>query len=708
MQPEEEDDNVDAAINATKIGSKSNIIAVELPSSRGPPNPREVPPPEAPPTRFRARRFKPGVSSVEIFNHEISPLKAQKRRLSRTVPESPPSAQPPRPAPNGKGKGKAVSRRSESPDQRQGSPELQSSALKRRHRRRPRDVYDVPGDEEEEEGEPPSPLAPQRLRPARGKARAPKKSRRERHFAQSKRLSSIREEQNSGPGGTPSSSAAAARQAPAQRRPPGRAAALGRDHERSNAFVEDEEDEEDEQHSDEDVEEDEEAEEDEEHSDEDVEEAQLSVLIQVLPYNPSHRPISVSSDHLDNMLGTLGRVGWTGEGPAWSANLRRLSEPGFGGRPPARTKRGRRLFESLSSLIDELEEVPNALDLAGQAQCLEAGQAVLNSAMSSVNDAVNTAETSAAAAAAHVASPTDSPFLIALVDDLSVYIIPLLVMSLQAAFSIGVAQPDAESSEFIHADGTFTSTTVQYAMWISAWLSRLEALLPKPNPPEDQVQNRNPPPYDPDDRVQNRERFGTMLRKWNQHLKAAVREYNENADRERDIAAKQQKDAAVRAQRERQKREQLGRDMDQQAVFLEWVRNVGTRPRPLAEMFHRTVAHWPQVAAAPAAPLHQDWAQQELGWSSPARSQTAGRASRLFLPPPPPSPPQQPQPPSESEAYPPWPQDEVDWLLGELARPDWGPGQLELCAETLDRPVAEVRMEMERLARGRMERLHGF
>ena len=711
---DEEDDNVDAAINATRIRSTSNFV-VELPSSRRPPKTREAPPPEAPPKRLRARRFKPGINSVEVF-HESGPSNVQRRNHAHTVPESPPSAQPPRPAARGrgKGKGKAVQERSKSPDQRQGSPELQSSALKRRQRARRPDVYDFPDDEDEDENGPPSPLAALPPRPARGQARGPKKSRRARYFAEGKRLSLIHEEQNSGRSAPRSSSAPpVAPPVPAHRRTSGR---VGTGRVRPDAFQEDEEaEEEEEDEEDGEVGEEEEHEadgEEEEEEDEDVEEsdqseedeeagvAQQSVAIQVLPYDPSHRPISVSSDHLDNMLGIVGRIGWTGAGRTWRATLLRLAAPVAGDRLRTRTTRGRILFESLSILMDQLEEVPNALDLVGQSEYLEMEQGVLNEAMSTVNDAVTTAEKSVAYAAARLASQPDSPFLMGFVSDLSVYVIPLLVLSLQAVFSIGIAAPDAESSEFLHAEGTFTSTTVQYLMWLSAWLSRLVALLPKPNPPPDTIDL-----YDPDNPAHNRNKFNAMLRKWRQHLEAGVREFNDNADRERDIAEKKRRDAAIRAERERQKLAQNAQGMDQQSAFLQWLRDARTQPRPLAEMFRRTVENWPRAAAAaPAA--HQDWEQQQQQqqqqrseWSSPARSQTGAGESRLLLAPPPP--PSQPQPQPQQQPgrdYPPWPEDEIQWLLGEMARPDWGARQLEICAEVLERPVAEVRMEMERLA----------
>ncbi|KAK3902681.1 hypothetical protein C8A05DRAFT_15290 [Staphylotrichum tortipilum] len=657
-----EDNNIDAALNATRIGRTPNI-AVMLPSSRRTHKTREVSPTGAPSGRLRARHLRQGINSG---------------KLARAVPESPPSAQPP--ALVAKGKGKAVRGRSESPDERLGSPELQSSALKRRQGEPRPDLYAVLDDEEEEEeAEPASPLARQPPRLVRGQAKGPRKLRRGRQFAQSKRLSSIREEQNSG-------RSRPALPTAATRRPPGRTALLNRGPERPEAYEESEEDE-----GAKEVEESDQLEDDEEVE---AEAAQCSVEIQVVPYNRFHRRISVSSGHLNNMLGTVGKIGWTGVGRTWRANLRSLGEPEFGGGLPGLTKSCRNLFRSLSDLIDELEEVPNALDLAGQSRFLEERKEVLNAAMSNANDAVNTTQNSAAAAASRVANPMDSPFLLVLVDDLSAYIIPMLVICLQASFSIGVAEPDAESSEFLPDDGTFTSTTVQYMMWISTWLSGLMILVPNVRPPtdEEQVATRNQR-YDPDNPAQNRARFGAMARKWKQHLKAGVSSFNANADRERDIEQKKQRDMVIRAQRQRQEEEQRAKDLNQQSAFQQWLLNVRTQPRPLAELFHKTTEAWPRLEApSSSAPVPQSSAPQSV-YSTPARSQTA---PRLLLPPPPP-PPQQ-QPPSRNASYPPWPEDEVAWLLGELARPDWGPGQLEICAETLDRPVAEVSMEMERLA----------
>ena len=47
--------------------------------------------------------------------------------------------------------------------------------------------------------------------------------------------------------------------------------------------------------------------------------------------------------------------------------------------------------------------------------------------------------------------------------------------------------------------------------------------------------------------------------------------------------------------------------------------------------------------------------------------------------------------------YLPWPEDEVEWFLDELTRPNRRRGYLEVCAEALERPLEEVRTERERL-----------
>jgi hypothetical protein len=407
------------------------------------------------------------------------------------------------------------------------------------------------------------------------------------------------------------------------------------------------------------------------------------VGVQVRPYDPTEPTITVFSDHLNHMSEVMGRRGWTGAGRIWRADFSALD---FGGEPLANTRPGESLFTSLNLLKEHLEDVPNAMDLAGQSQFLTDHQQNLRQAMARVDGVVTKIE------GLEVRSE-------ALVKDISACIIPMLVLVLRVAFAMGAKEPDAVVSDSAAAEGTFTWTTVQYLMFILVWISRLHnVLVSETSQGAGDGGGAGSPasqPQDPENEKQNRERFSVMIRKWKQQLKEGVNRFNQEADAIRLRYEQMQKDARIRVARQQQEDEEFARARLQEAAFAASIREVTSQLRPMAEKFRKAL----QQSAFPYPSSSQTITVTATQRSTPgtqSRPSYSSNSSRLLLPP---APARERAPPPPAMDYPPWPEDEVQWFLSELTRPDRRRGYLEVCAETLERPLAEVRMEKERLRR---------
>ncbi|KAK4153069.1 hypothetical protein C8A00DRAFT_15671 [Chaetomidium leptoderma] len=665
-----EDDIVDAAISATNRRSASRI-EVRLPSIRRPHrnDDEATVAPSKPPTAATRR----GLRSKRINRHINSHAAEQEEEEVVSGAES---------------------------SEPQGSPELQSSALKRRPAKPSIDVYDIPEDDESD------PPVARRLKTINdleltSRRRTVKNTASKRQLRPGgTRLSSIREEQPS-PRGRSVSPPRATRQAIARR--PIQGAPLFVDDEVREP-VEDgsgsdearERDESDEQEELEEAEESE-AEETESEAEETEAEAEAEansaaipkfVGITVRPYTGFERTITVSGDHLNNMSEAMGRSGWTGAGQRWRTGLLRFMFD-FGDDPPARTKLGNDIFTTLSRLIDQLEEVPNALDLAGQSRFLAEKHHALNRAMSSVDEAVRKIE-----------GQTNARVTKRRAKDLSTYIIPMLVLGLRTSFAIGVKEPDAVVSDVVPHEGAFTWTTVQYLMLITGWLSRLQTISQRI---WDNAGSHADQQQDPDNPQQNHEKFCIVVRNWSKQLRDGVHSFNEQVDKSQEVYEKKQRDIAAREARRKEEEEDLADDRQHEHAFLSSLRQVTSGPRPMAEKFRKAIAHLsfgpPSSGVQTPAPSQQSQSRSSSSLGSlrhPALSQRPAvgmRAPQAVAPP------AQPALPPLVVDYPPWPEDEIEWFLGELTRPDRHGRYLGVCADTLDRPLEEVRTEKERLKR---------
>ena len=682
--------------------------------------------------RFRAKRIKRGVNSLEVFE-EVGSTRLQRIARGNGGPDTIRETPQPQSRPGSVQHEDHVTEEVEEvpsdvepSDQRVGSPELQSSALKRRPERPTVDIYDVPV------SEPPTPHFPRRPTTrsnSRQSSRAmtAKKAGPKPPFSRKgARLSSILEEEQMRPA-TPPPPRPVARQVVA-RNTDRRAALQVISHEDGDS-VEDgsglSEVEETEFEEEEEQEEGEESENSDSGADQQADALirargpanQESVNIHIHPYSETQRTITVISDHINQLLLVMGSGGWTDAGERWDADLLSDNTLDFGGEVPALTKLGRGCFKSLSYLKDKLDEVPDALDLSRQSRFLAEEEQALNRTMTSVDKVVTKIFDDALAIPSDSENNTNRRFRDAVVKDLLSCLIPMLVLVLRSCFALGVTEYDGKDGEPLPKEGIFTGATVQYMLRITSWLLQLEKPLTlelsqrgrasdAPNASQTASQEQALK-----HRKRDREKSSVMLRKWKEQLRRAVDGFNEQADQDQDRLQKKQRDLAIKEAKREAEEQKLALAAKKDEAWQSSLQQILKQPPPLAEKWLKAIQHWTSAPPPSSGELNDGRNVRRSIPSSGTQTlsgplSSSSSRSTLALAHHPTQRPaavaaQRPKPtlPPLVLDYEPWPADETEWFLMELARPDRRRGYLEVCAETLDHPLGEVRKEKERLKR---------
>ncbi|KAK4133627.1 hypothetical protein BT67DRAFT_442555 [Trichocladium antarcticum] len=617
--------------------------------------------------RLRARGIKRGVRSLEIFGEVGSiPLRRSARGNASpgTIRETP---QPEHDGPAAEDDDDGAPSGHDP-----GSPELQSSALRRRAKRPAHGVYNVPV------SEPSTPRGPRPRatrsapgQPSRASTAATRPRPKPPSVRNDARLSSIREEELRWSASSPPPHPAA-RQAPAPRAGRGAAAPVSGHEAGSSEVAESEFEEEGEEveAEEDEAEEDETEEDDEEESEESDAEAveqidvpirsrvhanRAAVDVHMQPYDGPQRTMTLVSDHIDQMLLVMGGAGWTGTAERW--DIRRGAS--------CLTKLGKRCFRRLSRVKDKLDKIRGSFGLPGQSRSITEEEQRLNRAMEKVEKMVTKILDNTQAILGEHGRSTNSRLRNAVVKDVLSYLMPMLVLVLRSCFGIGVPEHDGADCGRI-----FTSTTIQYLLRVTSWLLRLgHALVWQLS-----QQSRDNDEYDASG-TEDREKFGVMLRKWKEQLQLAVDGFNEQVGRDEDLLRKKQRDTAVKAAKEKAEQEQHALAAERDEAVHSSIRQIVQGPRPRAEMWRKATQHWGPAPPPRSVPSSGVWTVAP----SPSRRTPAPSPAVL-----------------DDD---PWPADDTNWLLIELERRDRRPGYLEFCAETLDRPVAQVREERERLKR---------
>jgi hypothetical protein len=369
-------------------------------------------------------------------------------------------------------------------------------------------------------------------------------------------------------------------------------------------------------------------------------------------------------------------------------NMQESTTPDSGTIGPARTDLGKMCLELLGHLKDRLDKVPMAVDLSTQSRFLDERADVLNEALTSVEEMVTSVCDTAQVT-------RDESFRTALSEDLSSCILPMVVLVLRSSFVIGSTEDHDEDSLRLPAIGVFTWSTVQYLLWITGWMARLYSLQGKLQPPPAQQATGQGGPT----LSRSHDKFKTMLGKWREHLRSVVDDFNEQVDRDRDRKMKKEKDEAIKkAKQELEMREREQSDRQFQLCVLS-VQRVLSQPGPLAEMWYKDTQN-PERLTLPASQVHNSRITSNGGRARAGtqgldrRSATLPRSSSSLSIQPPAPLQRQRAPPSPELGSLPWTEDEIDWFLKELQRPDRNPYYLSECTETLDRTRDELlRME---------------
>ncbi|KAL2128364.1 hypothetical protein VTI74DRAFT_9281 [Chaetomium olivicolor] len=652
-----EDEDVDAVLDATSAQFKPRTTRIEirLPTSRrrlGYKDATTAKPPSEPSTtktrglRLRAERLGRRINSLEVIG-DFPTSQAPAGKLANNAPEiiaESAAEEEMEEVPNG----------ARFLDQFQGSPELQSSAQRRRAPRPASDLYDIPEDSDPEHPSPSAARGPATTRPApAGEEEQPQR-------------------------------AIPAEQHHVTHRP------TPPEYAQRSAPVESDEGEE--------------TDEDEESMEPDPTELEADEREMVAPQVPQYsrvqnfqivsRPppnttqglIPVFSPHLSDMLGMMGKEGWTDRGDRWAVDLVNSIASGFQG---LSLTAGKYRLASFKLLNEELEDIPNALDLVKQSKYLTAKGKGLEKAFASADKRVSELE--------NLARQQDARLHKELLGDIFACVAPMLVLLLRNSFAVGVAAPDAESNLFLPREGTFTPTTIQHLAQISAWINRLlKPIMPKQTAPEGG-----------DTGKKNRDKFWVMFLKWKEQVKLAIDGYNAQVDRQRDIFEKKQRDIAIREAKRKAEDEERARAAQQDEAWRRSIANIISRPHPNVEKWLKATAGWApalssvnnnQFVTAAGTPRSSSasWPAHRLPQSRTVSAGTLRSSAQAPRVPPPPSP--HPPPPPQMD-YPVWDEEDVEWFLKELNRPNRRPGDLEECAETLERTLEEVKAEKERLKR---------
>ncbi|KAK4145198.1 uncharacterized protein C8A04DRAFT_26953 [Dichotomopilus funicola] len=621
-QSDGEDAGVDAALHATAARPRRRNEG-SVPTTRQP-QPQNQMIAKKTATRgrdIRVRRLRRNVQSVEILGN----LGLRATPVQTGAAYSTPGTPEPRDghaggSTNGDGSDPA------------GSPELQSSATRRRTRNIPSDIYDVPEDDDNELSD----LAAERLSKA------------------GKNVISTQPWPNQAPEGH-----SRLEESQDSKSDSGPSASSDEDWEGLGDLDVDDSDEE-----------------------------QLpNHEIVVRPYVEREHLVSINCRQVNNLLDIMGKEGWVGRS-RWIAELDAAR---------ARTRLGGSIFAHLDAIGDVLEDVPSALDLKAQSEILSKNQRLLGKVMAKLDKTLTTMERWATDMALREKNKATEKRAQAFGSDLLTLAIPMAVLVLRITFSLGVTRPDSLSSVAVPSDGRFTWTTIQYLMVISGWLSRLEALS-KPY----WGKPASGPAGDPETMQENQAKFAALLQKWRHHLRQQVDEANAELDRARELREKQARDRRIREQKARGQEQQWAQE---QVSHDAWMRSFGVvtaQARPMAAKFQQALARRPVPPTYPVPPRLSVESNSRSSDYTTARP-TPSSSIPAQLPPAPMSIlSSSPEPEFESgleEEGHPWDEEETEWFLAELKRPNRSRGYLDVCADALNRSLEEVVAYKERLER---------
>lgn len=384
---------------------------------------------------------------------------------------------------------------------------------------------------------------------------------------------------------------------------------------------------------------------------------------------PPQPTVPMSRTAVVAMHQIMGRVGWTNRQKNWARHL----APGATGSEhgtPGTTSYGRQMFQYLTNLNRALNKIPKAPYFAKQAKYLVAHDAEHRKMFLETKKLLTKIreERLAPIGDSDRRANGDLEQRRGMVHDILHYLMPMLVLIVWTTFSLGGVEHDAEGHTMLSEEGTFTDITLGYVVKFSHWINDLMVTL------ELELSVR---PFEDDSAVgkkekdRARESFRDALDHWFLEFEEAQEAVDELATGGERRARQLEEDLRIK---EALRREELKQEAETERRWREMA------------------ASTQRIARLPN-PLQEKWERATGESQTPTASTSSGRSERALS--------------TEARAamqYPPWPIEDRLWLMGELRRVKGvfrrhngqpGDEEMQFFADTLERPVEEVKLEIE-------------
>ncbi|KAK3995308.1 hypothetical protein QBC44DRAFT_30494 [Cladorrhinum sp. PSN332] len=302
----------------------------------------------------------------------------------------------------------------------------------------------------------------------------------------------------------------------------------------------------------------------------------IPVLVQVPDIVDFQQVLRIPNKILKDMRTMMGKEGWTNRGNQWEEHFHIWEDP------KAVANLGKVCSRSIHRLQRTFMEIPKLPNLSKQHETICRKKGLLDQSMAAVNKSVEDICRS-------ILTRDDKD----LMDDVTEYIIPRLIVTLGAAFFLGAIGTDHRTDLYLEV-GTFTNFTVQFLTWITAWISQLVRAL---DILSDWV-DVNRASFEIVRSIQHLHALHDHLKAWKKELKKAIDPINDRIDKlqksERDKAAR-----AARTAKEDKRRAQAQHEWD--IIGRDIEERIKRQPNPLAEKWIRSTQGMKLPTSSPAS-----------------------------------------------------------------------------------------------------------
>ncbi|KAK0743763.1 hypothetical protein B0T18DRAFT_190414 [Schizothecium vesticola] len=384
---------------------------------------------------------------------------------------------------------------------------------------------------------------------------------------------------------------------------------------------------------------------------------------------PPQPTVPMSRTAVVAMHQIMGRAGWTNRQKNWAKHLAPGATESEHG-TPGTTSYGRQMFQYLTNLNRALNKIPKAPYFAKQAKYLVAHDAEHRKMFFETKRLLTKIreERLAPIGDSDRRANGDLEQRRGMVHDILHYLMPMLVLTVWTTFSLGGVEHDTEGHAQLSEEGTFTDITLGYVVKFSHWMHALMETL------ELELSVR---PFEDDsaagkkEKDRARESFRDALDHWFLEFEEAQEAVNELATGGERRARQLEEDLRIK---EAQRREEQKQEAETERRWREMAastQRIARLPNPLQEKWERATGE----SGTPTASTSSGRSERTLSTEAPAATQ-----------------------------YPPWPIEDRLWLMGELRRVKGvfrrhngqpGDEEMQFFADTLERPVEEVTLEIE-------------